>query len=265
MSRHLRNVACLVVAFTILLALGCTSKSPSVNDEPTKGSASKGSKGSGSKPGSTSDPGAIGFNPSGQLQPNSGRGDTDDTIYAPDMRFPIEKANAFANSQVYGHGGMSGPGGSECDHANYEYPWRDNFCEDRAQYKTPLCPAGTGHQGQDIRPPSCAKSKYTAVAAEAGTITQIGKYTVYLSADSGRIFRYLHLDMTKLQVAVGQRVQRGDPIGLVSNFFGDTTTTIHLHFEIREPVTDGTATITTWVPPYASLVDAYQRLLAGNP
>jgi murein DD-endopeptidase MepM/ murein hydrolase activator NlpD len=70
--------------------------------------------------------------------------------------------------------------------------------------------------------------------------------------------------MTKLSVTVGQHVARGQPIRLVSDFFGLSSTTIHLHFEIKEPITDGTATTTTFVPPYSSLVDAYQRLLTGS-
>jgi murein DD-endopeptidase MepM/ murein hydrolase activator NlpD len=180
------------------------------------------------------------------------------------MRFPIAAPAAYADSQVYGHGGSNGPGGGQCDAVNYSYPWRDNFCEARA-YSTPLCPSGTGHQGQDIRPNSCKAAVYDAVAAEDGVISQIGSYTVYLSADSGRLYRYLHLQMNQLKVHVGDRVTRGQPIGLVSNNFGSTPTTIHLHFEIKEAVSWNGSTITTFVPPYSSVVDAYQRLLAGTP
>ena len=195
---------------------------------------------------------------------SSGQGWTDGTEFAPDLRFPIESPKAFANSQVYGHGGSNGPGGGQCDAANYSYPWHDNFCETRG-YATPVCPAGHGHQGQDIRPNSCVKAKYAAVAAETGTITQIATYTVYLTGESGRQYRYLHLQMDKLKVHLGDHVAQGQEIGYVSNNFGDTATTIHLHFEIKEPVTDGSATLTTYVPPYSSLVDAYQRLLAEQP
>jgi murein DD-endopeptidase MepM/ murein hydrolase activator NlpD len=208
-------------------------------------------------------PSEFTFNSPGHLQPSTGDGDADSTIYAPGIRFPIETPNAFANSQVYGHGGEHGAAGSQCDSANYVYPWSDNFCEKRDR-TTPLCPSGKGHQGQDIRPNSCVRGKYIAVAAESGTITQIGSYTVSLIGDSGRTFRYLHLDMNNLKVRLGDTVTRGQPIGYVSNDFGGTTTTIHLHFEIRESVTDGTTTMTTFVPPYSSLVDAYQRLLAGE-
>jgi murein DD-endopeptidase MepM/ murein hydrolase activator NlpD len=206
---------------------------------------------------------AFAFDPAGQLQ--SGAAGVDDaTVYAPGIRFPIEQANAYANSQVYGHGGESGPGGGQCDAENYAYPWHDNFCEPRA-YTTPLCPSGTGHQGQDIRPNTCKAATWTAVAVEPGVISQIGTYTVYLSGDSGRTYLYLHMQMDQLKVHIGDRVTRGQPLGLVSNNFGATSTTIHLHFEIKEPVTINGATVVTRVPPYSSLVDAYQALLAGDP
>jgi murein DD-endopeptidase MepM/ murein hydrolase activator NlpD len=202
--------------------------------------------------------------PPGDLHGSTAKGYGDPHIYAPGMRFPIEAPNVYANSQVYGHGGAFGPGGGQCDVANYQYEWHDNFCESRG-YATPLCPAGHGHQGQDIRPSTCKKAHDVAVAAAAGRITQIATYTVYLTAEDGRIYRYLHLQMDQLKVHLGQQVVRGQPIGLVSNNFGKTATTIHLHFEIKAPVTQKGTTMVTFVPPYSSLVDSYRRLLAGAP
>jgi murein DD-endopeptidase MepM/ murein hydrolase activator NlpD len=207
---------------------------------------------------------AFAYDLPGSAHATGGKGFSDASVFVPGMRFPIDQPKAFANSQVYGHGGASGPGGGQCDAQNYAYPWHDNFCEALA-YKTPMCPAGNGHQGQDIRPSSCVKARWLAVAAEAGKITQIGSYTVYLTADDGRVFRYLHLQMDQLKVRIGDRVERGQPIGYVSNNFGKTPTTIHLHFEVKEPVTKGGKSLFTFVPPYSSLVDGYQRLLAGAP
>ena len=204
------------------------------------------------------------FNPPGSAHATGGRSFTDQTIFVPDMRFPIAEPDAFANSQVYGRGGSLGSGGGQCDAVNYRYPWQDNFCEARG-YKTPMCPSGNGHQGQDIRPGACVRAHYTAVAAEPGRITQIGSYTVYLTADDGRVFRYLHLQMDQLKVKKGDHVDRGQPIGLVSNNFGATPTTIHLHFEVKEPVTRDGKALFTFVPPYTSLVSAYQRLQVGTP
>lgn len=205
------------------------------------------------------------YEPPGELLANTGEGVKGDAIYAPGMRFPIELAPAYPNSQVYGHGGGSGPGGGQCDMENYSYPWRDDFCEKRT-WDTPICPAATGHQGQDIRPSTCKKGVHWAVAAEAGQITNIGSYTVTLTADSGIRYRYLHMKMDQLAVALGDKVARGQHLGFVSNDFGGSATTIHLHFEIKTTIAlpDGTSQI-HFAPPYASLVDSYKRLLKGTP
>jgi murein DD-endopeptidase MepM/ murein hydrolase activator NlpD len=172
------------------------------------------------------------------------------------MRFPIEEGPAFANSQVWGNGGSQGPAGTgQCDEVNRSYPWHDNYCETRT-WDMPLCPAGTGHQGQDIRAATCEKDVHWAVAVTDGTITSIGTYTVYLTAEDGTRFDYLH--MGSVQVSVGQEVKRGEHLGKVSNEFGGTPTTTHLHFNIKQDV-DGIGFI--FVPPYLSLVTSYQRLM----
>ncbi len=199
---------------------------------------------------------AFTFDPPGQLVPSSsGRGRVDGKVYAPTMRFPMESSKAFANSQVYGRGGGSGPGGGQCDTANYSYPWHDNYCESRS-WTMPLCPGGTGHQGQDIRPGTCLDNVHWVVAAENGTITSVGSYSVYLTTSDGTRFDYLH--MGSVQVKAGDRVTRGQRIGKVSNVFGGTPTTIHLHFNVRQTVAGVGA---VYVPPYLSLVEAYKRLL----
>jgi murein DD-endopeptidase MepM/ murein hydrolase activator NlpD len=208
-------------------------------------------------------PASFTYNPPGQLQAG-GAGVTDATNYDPGIRFPIEQAPAYPNSQVWGHGGMNGPGGDQCDAVNYAYPWSDDFCETRS-YSTPMCPSSNGHQGDDIRPSTCEAAVHPAVAVEDGVISQIGTYTVYLSGNSGRLYLYLHMQMNKLKVSVGDHVSRGQELGLVSDNFGSSSTTIHLHFEIKEAVTLAGQSITTNVPPYSSLIDAYQRLLSGHP
>jgi murein DD-endopeptidase MepM/ murein hydrolase activator NlpD len=195
------------------------------------------------------------YEPPGQLVPGSGQGRADETVYAPNIRFPIETGPAFANSQVWGHGGDSGPGGDQCDPENFRYPWRDNFCETRT-WDMPLCPAGTGHQGQDVRASTCEAGVHRVIAVTDGTITHIGSYTVYLTAEDGTRFDYLHMD--HVAVTVGQRVSRGDHVGNVSNQFGSSTTTVHLHFNIQQNVAN---VGTVFVPPYKSLIAAYQRLL----
>ncbi len=201
--------------------------------------------------------------PAGDLIESSGTGQILQINYAPSMRFPIETGQAYANSQVYGYGGYLGPAGGQCNGANYAYAWRDNFCETRG-YGTPMCPTGHGHQGQDIRPASCSDAIHQAVAAADGTITSIGSYSVRLMSDDGVRYTYLHLDKPSLLVAAGDHVTRGQAIGGVSNEFGDTSTTIHLHFEIRMAVDTGLGIQNTPVPPYLALVESYQSLLTGE-
>ena len=172
---------------------------------------------------------SVSFMPPGDLTPGSGTGQTEQINYAPGMRFPLEAGQAYANSQVYGHGGYLGPGGGQCDAANYAYAWRDNFCETRS-YSAPLCPSGTGHQGQDIRPATCQDAVHWAVAADDGVITSVGSYSVRLMSETGVRYTYLHLERESLQVTPGDTVGKGERLGFVSNEFGGTPTTIHLHF-----------------------------------
>jgi murein DD-endopeptidase MepM/ murein hydrolase activator NlpD len=199
---------------------------------------------------------AFTYDPPGTLVPTtSGKGRVDNKVYVPGMRFPMEAPNAYANSQVYGRGGGSGPGGGQCDKQNYSYPWHDNYCESRS-WDMPLCPSGKGHQGQDIRPATCEKDKHWVVAGASGRITQVGNYSVYLTTSNGTRLDYLH--MSNVQVAVGDTVTRGARLGKVSNVFGGTPTTYHLHFNIRQTL----ATVgAVYVPTYMSLIDSYQRLL----
>jgi murein DD-endopeptidase MepM/ murein hydrolase activator NlpD len=214
------------------------------------------------------EPASWPYDPSGTLPSGSGTGATDVTLWAAGMRFPMEAGPAYANSQVYGYGGYLAPGpGGQCDARNYAYPWRDNFCETRS-WTNGMCPAGRGHQGQDIRPATCVKKVHWIAAAERGRITSIGSYTVTLLGDSGRIYRYLHMDMPGVNALFptmdSRNVERGQRIGKVSADFGGNATTIHLHFEIKAPVSiGGAAASVNFVPVYTSLVDSYGRLLNG--
>ncbi|MBN1945961.1 MAG: peptidoglycan DD-metalloendopeptidase family protein [Bradymonadales bacterium] len=205
--------------------------------------------------------GVFSYNPPGDLVAGSGTGREDETNYVPGMRFPIESAPAYANSQVWGNGGMYGPGGSQCDEVNYSYPWWDNYCETRS-WTMPLCPTGEGHQGQDIRPATCQDDMYWAVAAEDGTVTSIGTYSLYLEGQSGTLHRYLHMEPTSIPVSVSSQVTRGQRLGRVSNAFGGTPTTIHLHYDINQYI-DGHGNV--YVPPYMALVASYQELPDVDP
>lgn len=200
------------------------------------------------------------YNPAGQLEDDTRQGRVDERNYVPGMRYPIEEAPSYANSQVYGYGGYLGPGGGQCDPNNYSYPWSDNYCEARG-WDMPLCPAGTGHQGQDIRPATCTDKAHWAVAAENGTITGIGSYSVTLTSDDGTRHRYLHMDPGTLAVSRGQRVNRGDRLGLISDAFGGTPTSIHLHYDLNQSV-EGVGN--AYVPTYIALVRSYEALLGAE-
>jgi murein DD-endopeptidase MepM/ murein hydrolase activator NlpD len=228
-------------------------------DQPTDGDG-----GSGGEPAPEPDP--IGpeftYKGSGDLVGGSGAGLVTSEVYAPDMLFPLSDL-AFLNSQVWGAGGMNGPAGGQCDTSNYEYPWRDNYCETRT-HSMSFCPASKGHQGVDIRPATCEKSIHEIIAAESGQITNVGSYSVSLFSDSGRLYRYLHLDMSpgRLLVVQDQMVEQGEVIGFVSNEFGGTSTTIHLHFDIKQTVEADDGSVSwQFVPPYPSLVAAYEALI----
>lgn len=116
-----------------------------------------------------------------------------------------------------------------------------------------MCPSGTGHQGVDIRPADSRDVMHWAVAAEDGRIVNIGTYSVWLTGSSGTQYRYLHLEMRRLAVKLGDRVQRGQRIGLISEDF-IAPTPVHLHFEIVQNIQ---SVGMTHVPPFTSLVNAY--------
>jgi hypothetical protein len=207
----------------------------------------------------------------GALLPGTGSGFQEQIVHAPGMLFPIRSAPAYLQSQVFSFGGGVA-GGDQCDARNYAYPWRDNFCETRtADRGTPFCPVHRVHQGQDIRvgtaadcnilrrQPPAQRGIHEVIAAEDGVITSIGTYTVKLRA-GGTIYNYMHLNMNRLSVIAGQSVRAGDLLGYVSNDFGGTPTTIHLHFEM---VQNSGAHGWVHVVPYLSLVAAYERRQDG--
>jgi hypothetical protein len=203
------------------------------------------------------------------LEPGSGIGSTEISALVPDMTFPIKDAPSYPQSQVYRYGG-SVKGGDQCDPRNFSAPWRDTYCETRAvAATTPWCPSKGVHLGQDIRvgtPDGCKaekaakaadRTRYAVVAVEDGIISNVGSYSINIRASSGgRIYRYLHLNMAKLKVKTGQSVKRGDVVGYVSNDFGGTPTTLHLHFEINLNTAENGW---QYAPPYESLLAAYQR------
>lgn len=217
------------------------------------------------------------YHPPGKLHASdlrTGRAD-DRRVYLPDMAFPIDLSGGqhpHMNSQIFGYGGggwggKGAPGGTECDTRNYDpFTQRDNFCEVRS-WPMPFCPSGSGHQGQDIRPPTCANRKWMAVAAADGVITYVSSYTtVRLKANDGTTYYYLHLHPTGMRVKQGQRVEKGDPIGYLSNIMGGKRgTTIHLHFAARQTVEVNGTTQSVYLPVYTSLIAALRRAKGLGP
>jgi murein DD-endopeptidase MepM/ murein hydrolase activator NlpD len=224
------------------------------------------------------DPG-FRYHPPGVLadrDANANRGRLEDRkVYVPDMVFPIRlEAGRFAsmNSQIWGYGGggyngVGEAGGTECDPRNYDpMQQRDNFCEVRG-WSMPLCPSGAGHQGQDIRPPSCKDNAWEVVAVVDGIITLVtANTTVKLKGNDGTVYEYLHMHPNSIAVTEGSKVKQGDVLGRVSKFMnGARNTTYHLHFNVRQRLQVGTKVLEAYVPPYTSLIAAYRKSKGLDP
>jgi peptidase M23-like protein len=229
-------------------------------------------------------PGTFAYFAPGELVGRTGvglmrKGAADWTLYAPQMAFPIKNTlPGYLNSQIYspGGGGYRGLGSNnQCAVANYTYPWRDNFCERRSGTvrESLNCPSQNIHQGLDIRggsggaPDSACyrmawqgeKSLVPVVAVEAGRIEYSKlpyKYVVLLITDTGRVYRYMHLERSSLELTPGTRIEQGTTIGYLSNYYGRSQTTHHLHFEFSQNVAGKGF---SHVSPYMSLVRAYER------
>ncbi len=211
------------------------------------------------------------YHPPGKLHPNDPRkGRVDDRkVYLPNIIFPLALPTGMhphMNSQIYGYGGggwggKGAAGGTECDPRNYD-PFKeiDNYCEVRS-WSMPMCPSGTGHQGQDIRPPTCADAKWEAVAVVDGIITRVTtNTTVVLKGNDGTSYYYLHMHPNTIKVKRGQSVRQGDVLGKVSKYMGGKrATTIHLHFMAQQTVDFNNQTLSVYVPVYTSLVAALRK------
>ena len=204
---------------------------------------------------------------------------TDPSVVSPGMQFPFESGPAFANSQIFGQGGggygggaWPAPGGSENDPANFDYAWRDNFCETRtnpSKHTNALCDGGLGHNGQDIRPATCENAVHWIVAPEDGHISWVGSISVNVfGAETGYIYKNLHLQKPlPAWVEVGAPVTKGQRIGRASDLLSASSraTTVHLHFEIHGGAEINGAMHTGGLPPYSSLVESFLDLTDANP
>jgi murein DD-endopeptidase MepM/ murein hydrolase activator NlpD len=213
------------------------------------------------------------YRPVGDLIANSSHhgqgGRADPTAYS-QIRFPLEHAPAFVRSQSFAkRDKIDQPGGA--------YPWRDNFCEARS-FQVGQCPAGFGHQGEDIRPAPCASNNndedhcdpkhQPVVAVRDGVVIRSPKQqaaTLQINTSSEHIrFRYMHMNPSAMDadgLLNGRHVEEGETIGVVSNYLDHPNgTTRHLHFDVQVFTRDGWL----WVNPYVTLISAYERLIRGR-
>ena len=216
------------------------------------------------------DPGFRYYPPGKLTSQDAGRGREDRKVWLPDMIFPLklgENEHPHMNSQIWGYGGggwggKGAAGGRECDPRNYDPMFqRDNYCEVRG-WSMPLCPAGKGHQGQDIRPPRCNDNKWEVVAVVDGRIDMVTKNTtVRLVGKDGTKYRYLHMHPRSIRVRKGQRVKQGDVLGRISRYMnGRRSTSTHLHFDVKQNVKIGNGRVrSVYVPLYSSLIAAYRK------
>jgi hypothetical protein len=220
---------------------------------------------------------SFGYYGPGQLLSGTGfrgqAGRVDYTVYS-QIRFPLADAPAFASSEVYQRRNRSQT--SEADDAlGPALPWRDNFCERRG-FPVGQCPAGIGHQGQDMRPGPCKPPPGTEHCTHHGDIVAVrdgvilrspqqeAAYLFVNSANEHIRFRYLHMSPRKMDadnLLNGRRVHEGEIIGEVSNFsMKEAGTSYHLHFDVQVPTKYGLV----FVNPYMTLVTAYERLIGEH-
>jgi murein DD-endopeptidase MepM/ murein hydrolase activator NlpD len=220
------------------------------------------------------------YRPSGDIVAHSGyrrqSGHPDFNAYA-QIRFPIEKAPAFAHSQSFRGRRSNDTSPDELDGGTTSYPWRDNFCEAR-NFGVGQCASGFGHQGQDIRPAPCPPhsegpdrcepNKQPVVAVRDGVLIRSPKQqaaTLQINTRNEHIrFRYMHMNPASMDadgVLNGRHVEEGEKIGVVSNYLDHPNgTSRHLHFDVQVFTRDGWL----WVNPYVTLISAYERLIRGR-
>jgi hypothetical protein len=218
------------------------------------------------------------YRPPGDILGNNGlrrlNGRVDYSAYS-QIRFPLEKAPAFAHSQSLGR--HRSDKADEFTGGPTSYPWQDNFCEARS-FGVGQCANGFGHQGQDMRPAPCPphddgpehcdpKQRAVVAVRDAALIREPKQQAATLQVNTRNEhirFRYMHMDPSVMDadgILNGRHVEEGEKIGVVSNYLDRPNgTTRHLHFDIQVFTRDGWL----WVNPYVTLVSAYERLIHGR-
>jgi hypothetical protein len=219
------------------------------------------------------------YRPPGDIIPNSGyhkQGGRADFAAYSQIRFPLEKAPAFVNSQSFRNRRSSSKSLDQLASGNDTYPWQDNFCEARS-FGVGQCASGFGHQGQDIRPACslrsegaerCDPRQQAVVAVRQGVLIRSLKQqaaTLQINTRNEHMrFRYMHMNPASMDadgILSGRRVDEGEKIGVVSNYLDHPNgTSRHLHFDVQVFTRDGWL----WVNPYVTLISAYERLIWGR-
>jgi hypothetical protein len=219
------------------------------------------------------------YRPVGDIAVQSGSrqqvGRADLTAYS-QIRFPLEKAIAFAHSQSFGTRRSSNRFDEPTGGPN-NYPWQDNFCEPRS-FGVGQCASGFGHQGQDIRPAACPRpndgadlcepNHQAVVAVRDAVLIRSPKQqaaTLQVNSRTEHVrFRYMHMNPHTMDadgILNGRHVREGERIGVVSNYLDHPNgTSRHLHFDVQVFTRDGWL----WVNPYVTLISAYERLIRGR-
>ncbi len=219
------------------------------------------------------------YRPPGDIIARSGSrgqlGRADFTAYS-QIRFPLEKAPAFAHSQSL-RTRRAAEKFDDMAGSPTRYPWQDNFCEARS-FGVGQCASGFGHQGQDMRPAPCPQHSEVAdgcdpkrqgvVAARDGVIIRSLKQqgvTLQVNTQTEHIrFRYMHMNPVAMDadgLLNGRPVQEGERIGVVSNYLDRPNgTSRHLHFDVQVFTRDGWI----WVNPYVTLISSYEHLIQGR-
>jgi hypothetical protein len=218
------------------------------------------------------------YRPAGDIIARSGSrgqgGRADFTAYS-QIRFPLEKAPAFAHSQSL-RTRRSPEKFDEMAGSPTRYPWQDNFCEARS-FGVGQCASGFGHQGQDMRPAPCPHAegadgcdpkRQGVVAVRDGVLIRALKQqgvTLQINTQTEHIrFRYMHMNPAAMDadgLLNGRQVQEGERIGVVSNYLDRPNgTSRHLHFDVQVFTRDGWI----WVNPYVTLISSYEHLIRAR-
>ena len=204
-------------------------------------------------------------------------GHADFTAYS-QIRFPLEKAPAFANSQSFlKRRAQSSKIATSRQAAMPAIPGRTIFARP-AVSASANAPAASAIRARTSGRRTCPLRKHggdrcdpkqqAVVAVRDGVVIRSPKQqaaTLQVNSRTEHIrFRYMHMNPPSMDadgVLNGRRVAEGEKIGVVSNYQDyPNGTSHHLHFDVQVFTRDGWL----WVNPYVTLIASYERLIRGR-